>query len=433
MRHTERKVGKSGAPEGAEAENVSAIIGLETAGNGYFSAVSFVYRAAEFVFLFAFIIFLAVYGFANVGEITYEKAEYVLRNFTLKLDENSENRTEIIYDPDSRQSFALFGKGLSVAGNSGIAVFSATGRKTCSSQYSMTSASLSASEKYSAVYDSGGTEYLIFNSFSRVYRGTSEYPVRSFCMSDSGRYLMITGDSEYNSAVRLFSSDFELMTVFRKNGYVTSAALDPEGKRIFIATVDGDSSGSGGFRTELTLYEAGGDSPVLTFDAGNVFPMRAFFLAPGDAGGDGGFGLLCRDRLLIWSPSGIQVCDSRFGGGNVELFACSGDTAAVVLRHTDSGVSVTYSITVAGDGGYSKYSSPIDTDGGGRPSSLTVGGGRAFCLMPGNGTVFAMSSSDGSSRTYSCGRSDVEEILAYGRDDLYLLCRSSAFTFTAAP
>ena len=161
--------------------------------------------------------------------------------------------------------------------------------------------------------------------------------------------------------------------------------------------------------------------------------MRAFFLAPGDAGGDGGFGLLCRDRLLIWSPSGTQVCDSRFGGGNVELFASSGDTAAVVLRHTDSGVSVTYSITVAGNGGYSKYSSPLETDGGGRPSSLTVGGGRAFCLMPGNGTVFAMSSSDGAKKTYSCGRSDVEEILAYGREDLYLLCRSSAFTFDAAP
>ena len=58
MRNTERKVGKSGAQGGAEAENVSAIIGLVTAGNGYFSAVSFVYRAAEFVFLFAFIIFL---------------------------------------------------------------------------------------------------------------------------------------------------------------------------------------------------------------------------------------------------------------------------------------------------------------------------------------------------------------------------------------
>ena len=97
--------------------------------NDFYASVSVLFRIASFIFLVAFLIFIVFSAFTSQEAFTYENLEFVVRNFALTLEENRDDSVYAIkYNPDSSRNFALIGNKFTVCGNSGISIYSSTGR-----------------------------------------------------------------------------------------------------------------------------------------------------------------------------------------------------------------------------------------------------------------------------------------------------------------
>lgn len=289
----------------------------------YYYGVAGVYRIVEFLFLAIFFIYVIITAAGNTESIKYENLEYIIRNFAFELDEKDFNSTAIRYNPDGDLNFTLFGKGLAVCGRTGINIFSANGRKTCSDLYSYSSPISAGSDKYVIVCDNGGSEYSVYNMFSKVHTEKVNYPIRGVCMSDDGHYAVITRTDDYMSAVFLYDSDFRPVNRYMKNGYIMSA--DINNNNILITTLNVDENGE--YVTEVMLCRIGDDKSAATMTIKRSFPLKCSLV-------NDGICVLCDDAVYYYNEGGFPI--GTFEYGLYELYGFDfSDEATLILFGRD--------------------------------------------------------------------------------------------------
>ena len=116
-----------------------------------------------------------------------------------------------------------------------------------------------SSDKYFVVYDTAGTEMAIYNSFSRIYKETFEYPISGAAFDDDGNLAIITRDTDHKSLVHVYNDNFKRMfTVPSSTKYAFDVAMNSHSDRLAIAYYGvGDGSG----RTEIVFYSVATEPP----------------------------------------------------------------------------------------------------------------------------------------------------------------------------
>lgn len=298
-----------GAPMNTYYESVSARLGI--------------LQVVLYLSLFAFVV---LSFFRNTELITYRNFYYFLK------DLNASVETVDVFDADSvtyptsdEQSFTLYRKGLAVAGNDSLVLFTAAGRQTLSQSLQYRKPVAVGAGKYLLVYEMGGTQYSLYNSYTRLYTGKSDYPIFGATVSDAGSYALISRSEQYNSVVSLYSDNFALINRYNRNGYVMSAALNEKGTRLAILTSD---LSDGLFSTSLTLHapREGGDG--VTVPIGDAVGLSCTF------GASGGVSVLCTDGLTFVGEDGNVQNTYSFAGNTIVCAELCRDGASVVLRNT---------------------------------------------------------------------------------------------------
>jgi hypothetical protein len=408
-----------GSPEGPEPgpEKINDVIGGAPAGNPFYGAVSLVYRVSEFLLLGVLLLFIVISAVKNAGGVTYSNLEYIVRNFAVRLDENSDKATEILYNPDSDMNYSLYGSGIAVCGNSGVTVFSATGRKTLSYTFNLRSPVMAASSKYILVYENGGCEYRVFNAFSQVYEAGTDYPVRGASVADDGTYVLITGTDQYTSCAEVYDSDFRLRSRYLKNGYIVCAALDRDSRRIMLATLSMDSEGR--YLTEIMVCVLGSDAPEAVYTVRDDFPLACVFR-------DGGVALICTGAFHSFPDGSSQPLSYSYGGRTLSAFACSESSLCLLLENDlPSDVSVgsanrTRTARLLGYDGSELGSYTTDT----AVAAVHMYGSEAYVLQYGLLTVITPTGLIPQNLTSAIMPADV---LAYSEGHVYICCRSAAY------
>ena len=139
---------------------------FDAAGDTYYATVSAGYKVAQRLLWLLFVLFVVISIAVNHTEITYDNFFYMLRDFSSAVDAESTNYEMLSYESDSRQKFALYRGGLATASPSAISVFTATGRRTLRLESSFSAPYIISSDKYMLVYDTAGTTFSVYNSFS---------------------------------------------------------------------------------------------------------------------------------------------------------------------------------------------------------------------------------------------------------------------------
>ena len=313
---------KKTVSEAEQKEAIRNIFGEEGEYNKFYDTVSAAYRVAEFAILAVFLFFVIYSAIANAGNVTYEKFDYIIRNFAVSLDENSDYTSSIFYNPDDNSSFSLFGGGIAVCTGSEVEIFSATGRKTCSERHGYVSPVLAASDKYVIVYEENGTEYSVYNTFSKVYSETLKHPIKSITVSDDGYYAVITRTDEYIGAVALYDSSFNMVNRYLKNSHVVSADISGDG-RVAIATLGVDSAG--GFVTEITVSNIGESSASATQRHSGALPLSCRFTSDG-------LMLVCEDRVLFLDQNAAKTGEYLYPSGELVRLELSGSAVLAVVK-----------------------------------------------------------------------------------------------------
>lgn len=246
--------------------------------NQFYDHISIFYKVVSLIFIVSFLLYIVITAFNNASAFSYENFEYIIRNFALTLDENKDDSVfSIEYNPDSNRQYALFGKGLAVCGNSGISIYSATGRLTCSEPLDYENPRMAASDKFVLVYDYSDSEYSIHNAFSRVYSEKIPESIRGAAVSSNGYYALITSSEQYNTAVELYDDTFSLINRFNKNGFVVD--VDITDRYLMIATASDSDNNS--FSNEIQVFDIKEQRELFSVSAPDNFPLECIISKEG--------------------------------------------------------------------------------------------------------------------------------------------------------
>lgn len=294
--------------------------------NAYYESISAGLGILQVVLYLSLFTFVVLSFFRNTELITYRNFYYFFK------DLNASAETVDVFDADSvtyptssEQSFALYRKGLAVAGGESLTVFSATGRQTLSQTLQYRAPVAVGTGKYLLVYEQGGTKYSVYNSYTRLYTGVSDYPIYGATVSDAGSFALISRSEQYNSVVSLYSSNFALINRYNRNGYVTCTALNEKGTRLAILT---STVSDGLFSTTLTTHipKENGEGTVATL--GTSIGLSCAFTKSGEVC------VLSTDSLYFVSEKGELKGSYPFLGREIVCAELSADGASVVLCDT---------------------------------------------------------------------------------------------------
>ena len=302
----------------------SGEVTLESTQNDYYESVSVGLGIGQVVLYLALFAFVILSFFRNTELITYQNFYYFFKDLNASAETVDVLASDSVsYPTADEQSFTLYRKGLAVAGNNGVTIFTATGRQTMSKSIRYQNPIAVGSGKYLLVYEMGGTRYSLYNSYTQIYSGKSEYAIYGAAVSDSGMYALISYSEEYTSVVSLYSSHFSLLNRYNKNGYVMDVALNEKGNRLALLT---SSTENGLFQTELTLHTPRKSEEGITVPIGSALGLSASFTASGDVG------VLCGNGYYHVSAEGKVVSDFSFDEKELICADLGEDGAAFCLR-----------------------------------------------------------------------------------------------------
>ena len=291
--------------------------------NEYFESVSARLGILQVLLYLALLAFVVLSFARNTELITYRNFYHFFRELTTSFEKIDVYKTEsLAYSYDEEQSFALYRNGLAVAGNNAVTVFTETGRQTVSQSLQYRNPVAKGSGKYLLVYELGGTQYSLYNSYTQIHTGVTERPIRGGAVSDCGMFAIVSSSEEHTSVVSLYSSNFALINRYSKQGYVMDLSINDDGSQIalLISKVD-----AGIYHTNLVLHRPRTEDSGIEIKIGNALAWQCSYTA------DKTLAVLCADGISTVRDGKVQ---SFFDFGDLTVTAYSADknSIAVCLR-----------------------------------------------------------------------------------------------------
>ena len=282
---------KAGAPTVAPTktrneyyENVSAGLGI--------------LQVVLYLSLFAYVVLSFV---ANSNLITYQNFYHFFQDLNASAERvDIFTHDSISYQTDDEQSFTLYRKGLAVAGNKSVTIFSATGRQLVSHGIQYNDPVAVGSGKYLLVYERGGKQYSLYNANTQMHQGETNYPIQGAAVSDSGMYALISSSSNANSAVYLYNNRFALINVYNKGGNVLGTSISSDGRRIALLTA---TPNAGGVSLSVTIAEPGKSTAIAEVKIAESLGLGCTFTESG--------------KLAVLTTTGVCYLSAN---GEIEFF-----------------------------------------------------------------------------------------------------------------
>ncbi|MBE6589986.1 MAG: hypothetical protein E7643_07385 [Ruminococcaceae bacterium] len=275
--------------------------------NEYYENISVRFGIAQVVLYLLLFSFVILSFFANTELITYRNFYYFFKDLGATADAVDIFESDsLTYPTDVKQSFALYRKGLAVAGNSSVTVFSATGRQILSVPISYRNPTVVSAGKYFLVYESGGTRYSLYNSDVQIHSDTMEYPITGATISDSGKYALISSSKDHNSVVYLYNARFNCTALYNFKEYVMDVSLNSKGSHIGIVYT---TATEGSFTTGVRLAEVGKDTAIASPKVSSSLGLSCAFTNGGK------LAVVCSDRVTYYNLDGRVEGDAYLFDG----------------------------------------------------------------------------------------------------------------------
>ena len=305
----------------ADDHAVAQHLQAEVPQNSYYERISERLGILQVILYLSLLAFVVLSFFANTNLITYQNFYHFFKDLNASAETvNVLDTDSVSYPMDEEQSFVLYRKGLAIAGNNNVTVFTAAGRQTVSKAISYQNPLAVGSGKYLLVYELGGKQYSIYNSYTQVFSGESEYPINGAAVSDSGMYALISSSAEFTSVVSLYNDRFALINRYNKNGYVMDVAINGAGSLIGILT---SMSEDGLFSTNLMICEPGKSTARADVTVSRSLGWSCDFTD------DGIFAVICGNEISFVGSDGKLKYAHAFDG--YKLFCADCDQSGSVL------------------------------------------------------------------------------------------------------
>lgn len=407
--HSESEPNRKQAENREKAEQAEKIEKVEkirsseddlAAHNPYYAAIARGYHLAQLALFSLLAAFVILSMLIRSDDITYENFFYLFKDLHAAVDSEDVTFTSLVYNADETQSFAVYRGGLAVAGESGLTVFTATGRQSLVQSLNMTAPRLLTSTRCILVYEQGGHDFALYNSFARIHAGQSEGELSCAAISDAG-WFALAELQESSSRISVYDKHTELKTEFFKNGYTTALAMNRQGNLLAIVMTD---AVDGIYQTNVSLYRPGTDRVISEWSFSGLFPLACSFAD------DDTLLLTGMDRMLILDRNGEIRSDVSYEEKILRAF------------HTEVG----YALLLDDD-----RLLICDSDGElvdertdqGDVRSVLIGKKMIYIMSENSLTVYDVAREESSVLTYDF---PLQKLLWYAENELLLCSRSTA-------
>jgi len=290
--------------------------------NKYFLLISDRFRIAKLAVIALLAIFILGMLAANRDELTVENFRYLIRY--LDTDSNvygdSGSSRKISYSTDAEISFSIYRGDFSVSNSSELNIFAASGSNVLSQSYYILNPVQIPSDRNLLIYDLGGTSFAVYNTFSKLYGETLEYPITGGTNSDSGIFAIVTKTNEYRGAVLIYDKNFNLVSRILKDKLIMSVALNDKASRLL--TVSAFAS-NGDIHTEVMLSDPYSDNAIQTLKFDSVMPLTSGFNE------NNGFYVICDSKALFFDSNGLFIDEYDYGGKIPDFTVSNGNFTAL--------------------------------------------------------------------------------------------------------
>lgn len=287
------------------------------------------YRLYKFIALGVLVLFLLGGLVLFQKDITLENLRYLIKYVSFYTGGTAENGSTILYDADSENVYGAFRGDLAVVNHGGMALYDRTGTAVLTDSFNMTNPVMEAGDKFLVVYDLGGYNLRVYNSFSLLHEESFSYVIQSVSVNAAGYYCVATAQRSYHAAVVVYNDDFkEVFRWLSTEKFVTDCVLT-DTEALFLTTVrveNGDLMG------EVLELKVGRDEPVSSFELADEMPVDIAWTRRGV--------LYLTDSSLRFLSGGVEQNATSFTARSLEK-AVMGDTLCVVAQNELSvGVSL---------------------------------------------------------------------------------------------
>ena len=376
--------------------------------NEYYITVSRRFKLARLATLAVFLLYVLIMLVTHSEDLTVANLQYLLRDINLS-SEGGEAFSGVSYSAEPIQRFAVYRGELAYVTGRQVNLYSATGSVGLSTTLSYENPVLDVTEKYMMIYDVGGLSFSVYNSFSELYRGETEFTIISGDMSESGSFVLVAQSRERRATVYLYDSDFERRSIYHKSDYVSDAALSDDGTRLAMTSF-GTTDGS--FYTDLYIYEPGVDEPVRVVRIAGEYPLSVEAMTDG-------FCVTTTAGMYFYTSDGAER-GRYIHGGSIGMITVSKDYAAFSVPENALGNE--NRIVILDGNGSVCYNAVIAE----KISDISVGAdGQAIRLSSGHAVMIDIAAGTERSREISAS---AKKLIATGGGTALLCTSSSAKT-----
>ena len=286
------------------------------------------FRVYKFITILVLVLFLLGGLILFENDITVENLRYLVKYLDFSSAGAFFEESVIPYNADSGNQFFVFRGDLALVNAGGVTLFDRRGSAVMTDSFKMSSPACVCGDRYLAVYDLGGHQVRIYNSFSLLYEKTFDYMVQSVSVNGDGAFCVVTSKKNYHSAVYVFDRDFkETYQWLSADKYAVDAYLSDQD----VLTVSAIRSEDGELVSDLIELKIGNKDPVSTFSVKDELPLAH------DSRRNGTF--LITDKALRWIKKGKEERIQTFPDGSIKKFAMGKKRFAVLQDELSVGVN----------------------------------------------------------------------------------------------
>ncbi len=227
--------------------------------DSYYTRVSGNFRIAKYLTSIVLVAFL-IFSFTFLrSDITLENLRYLLKFISFTNTETSITASKINYASGDPNRLELFIGDLCTLSPEGYALYDSRGNQIMAEQIRYATPILKIGDRYALCFDLDGTQFTVLNTFSKLFDGTTEYPITDGDIASDGSFAIASSSREYRTAITLYNNDFDPVTRIFKNNHLMALEMSDDGKELAVMTVGAEN---GEFYTEIELVGKGSDKPL---------------------------------------------------------------------------------------------------------------------------------------------------------------------------
>ena len=287
-------------------------------------------RITVAVIILLVLIFI-VFVFTNNDKLSLHNISNFVTYGIFNSDSDQRFPIEIQGESGNAGNFRRMGQDLCFASDTKLQTLNNYGKRMLTVQHGFTSPVLVCSDKYSVLYNLGGTGFQINGLDKSVYSGTAEHGILVADINNDGVYALVTQSDGYLSKLTVYEKDnSKIYSYSFANYYITSVSLSSNGR---MAVLSGVSALNGSEISSLYVLDFTKEAPQQFAELEDTIIYDVSYLNDTYAAAVGSAGAYCINT----------------GNGNVELTSYEGKTLTAYNFNTDTD-TFSVSLSRSGDG-----------------------------------------------------------------------------------